>query len=80
MDAMESSQGNPTLPSDEVTVAPGAASPHWTDSRDQTRTAPVDQSPSPPGRPVIIGALLVCSVIAVVLFVTLLLAGRAPIA
>lgn len=79
MDAM-GSQDNATWLADEVTATPGAASSRRTGSRDQTRTTPVDQYPSPPGRPVIIGALFVCGVIAVVLFVTLLLAGRAPVA
>ncbi|MBO9324387.1 MAG: hypothetical protein J7463_02800 [Roseiflexus sp.] len=43
------------------------------------KDAPFDYRIPMPGRYAIIGALLVCSVIAVMLFVTLLLAGRVPI-
>ncbi|GIW00724.1 hypothetical protein [Roseiflexus sp.] len=49
------------------------------DGTDQTRMMLLDYRISLPGRPVIIGALFICGVIAVALFVTLLLAAKAPI-
>jgi hypothetical protein len=43
------------------------------------KDVPLDYRIPMPGRHAIIGALLVCGVIAIMLFVTLLLAGRAPV-
>lgn len=47
---------------------------------DQTHAPLIDRRVLLRGRSAIIGALFVCSVIAIALFVTLLLAGRAPVA
>jgi hypothetical protein len=43
------------------------------------KDVPLDYRIPMPGRHAIIGALLVCSVIAIMLFVTLLLTGRGPV-
>jgi hypothetical protein len=43
------------------------------------KDVPLDYRIPMPGRHAIIGVLLVCGVIAIMLFVTLLLAGRAPV-
>jgi hypothetical protein len=43
------------------------------------KDVPLDYPIPMPGRHAIIGALLVCGVIAIMLFVTLLLTGRGPV-
>ncbi|MDW8146343.1 MAG: hypothetical protein RMJ48_08590 [Roseiflexaceae bacterium] len=59
-------------------AAPDPGSQHGSqESTDQARMMPLDRHASSPGRPTILGALFVCGVIAIALFVTLLLAGSA---
>lgn len=69
----------PTL--DELTVSRDADTRNGSQERtDQTRVAPPERRASLPDRLAIIGALVVCGVIAIALFVTLLLTGMPPVA
>ncbi len=73
-------------PSQRVSVVTSDAAPNAGNRRgaregvDRTRTTLLERRMSLPGRSAIIGALFICGVIAIALFVTLLLTGRAPIA